>query len=472
MSESAGANVHLRGIRDRLRQTTSEAMNRKDEFGQIIRTERRRMDLTQAQLGAKVGVSDSYVAHIEGGLKTPSLDIAMALSDVFGYTLPQQRALLDALDAARVRRSERRIRVRGRAIREALRTLGHGGSGAIMLMDPDGGATTATIPTSGRRPQWLTFSRDGERVAGLEEDGTTTIWDVERAERVQSVGRSGIMSVALSDDGGRLVSADDQGHLVRWDVDTGQVVGELEIDEAPLASVAAAGTGSVVAAGDEAGRTLVWRAGETRIGWQSEPQPGVVTQLRFTTDGDVLAAGDDSGAIRLWRVATGAVVATMTQPAGVTALAFSQDGALLSSGDASGEVGLWDSESGQELRVVKSRDGITHLAFTPDGVTLFGLDDGGTVTAWDTRTGKIRRSFALDITQYATCALSPDGNRVAAFDAAAAAAGEYDADQIARDLASDRQLLEAWRDLRTALDRPQMRDAVLTALRAFARSKE
>jgi len=447
-------------------------MNRKDEFSQIIRTERHRLDLTQQQLGAKVGVSDSYIAHIEGGLKTPSLDIAMALSDVFGYTVPQQRALLDALDAARVRRSERRIRVRGRAIRDALRTLEHGGSGAIVLLDADGGLAAGTIPTSGRRPQELTFSRDGERVAGTDGEGTTTVWDVVREERLQSIEGvgGGPVAVALSGDGGRLVTASDLGRLVRWDVDTAQPDGEVEVGDSPLVSVAVSADGEVVGAGDEAGRTLLWRAGETRIRWQTDPRPGGISRLLFSPDGEILAAGEDGGGIHLFRVDTGSAATSMEQADGVSALAFSPDGDLLASGDPSGEVSLWDSETGQRLRSLKSRDGITHLAFTADGVTLFALDEGGTVTAWDTRTGKVRRTFELDITQYATSALSPDGRRVAAFDAAAAGAGDYDPDRIARDLASDRQLLEAWRDLRTALGRPEMRDAVLTALRAFAHS--
>lgn len=93
-------------------------------YGEIIRQNRMRLGLTQRELGRAVGCTDGYIAHIEREIKIPSLDICMALIDVFGFSIEQQQAFLEAVECARDERSHERIRTRGAKVRGALRTRG------------------------------------------------------------------------------------------------------------------------------------------------------------------------------------------------------------------------------------------------------------------------------------------------------------------------------------------------------------
>ena len=93
-------------------------------FGNIIKSQRECLGLTQKDLGISVGCSDGYIAHIESEAKVPSLEICMALAQIFDMPSGEEEALLKAVENARAERSQSRIRARGAAVRRAL--LKHG----------------------------------------------------------------------------------------------------------------------------------------------------------------------------------------------------------------------------------------------------------------------------------------------------------------------------------------------------------
>ena len=90
-------------------------------YGQIIRSNRDRLGMTQKKLADRVGCTDGYVAHLESEVKLPSINLIVGLGDVFEFTVEEQRTLLEAVEAARVQRSSTRIRTRGVAEREIIR---------------------------------------------------------------------------------------------------------------------------------------------------------------------------------------------------------------------------------------------------------------------------------------------------------------------------------------------------------------
>jgi len=59
--------------------------------GRKLRQLREGADLTAAQLGDTVGVSQSMIAHMERGLKTPSLEVMARIADYFGVPIDDLR---------------------------------------------------------------------------------------------------------------------------------------------------------------------------------------------------------------------------------------------------------------------------------------------------------------------------------------------------------------------------------------------
>jgi WD40 repeat protein len=172
-------------------------------------------------------------------------------------------------------------------------------------------------------------------------------------------------------------------------------------------------------------------------------------------------------------VDTGGITHTLEHESSVVCVCFSADGDLLASATAN-RVTQWDAGSGKSLLVL---DTTGHeplaLAFRSDGLTLVSASADGSITSWDTRKGTVRNTLALEGAPFDVLAISADARRIAIFEPKGQAEhDEYDPRQIARDLAADRDLMDAFRNLKTAMANPGLRHTVMTTLRALARSTD
>ena len=55
-------------------------------MGKKIRRKRREMDITQEQLAALVGISTSFMGHIERGTRVPSIETLYRICDALGVS--------------------------------------------------------------------------------------------------------------------------------------------------------------------------------------------------------------------------------------------------------------------------------------------------------------------------------------------------------------------------------------------------
>jgi transcriptional regulator with XRE-family HTH domain len=53
-------------------------------FGDLIRSKRREMDLTQVEVAARIGISTPYIGHLESGKRHPSDKIVKRFAEVLG----------------------------------------------------------------------------------------------------------------------------------------------------------------------------------------------------------------------------------------------------------------------------------------------------------------------------------------------------------------------------------------------------
>lgn len=439
------------------------------DFSQVIRTERARRGLTQAELGQRIGVSDSYVAHLESGFKTPSPNVVISLADEFGYTLQQRQALLQSVENVRLERASRRIRTRGRAIRGALQRRASAVGGVLLIADPLTGAPGATVPLRGRALRLLGFSQNGRLLAGSDERGTTTMWDLASAEpeTLAEFAESPLTVLAFAGD--QLVGVDEDSLVGCW-ATNGTKSAEFASGIGRIVALATA-PADRVALGDEDGQLAVFDTPHEKPSWIVDAHRGPVDSLAFAPDGERLATGAESdGFVRIWRAGTGKEERAIRHEGGAFSLCFSPDGRSLACA-GSGLVTIWDADDSKERRALRGpRAALLRLAFHPEGVLLTGVAIDGSVLTWDIRTGVVRRNVRIDGGPFLAHALSANARRVALFDARRDSGdAEVDAESIARDVAGDRELLAAWRDLRAGLADPAMRETVLNALRAFAR---
>jgi len=162
-----------------------------------------------------------------------------------------------------------------------------------------------------------------------------------------------ISAIALSADGGSLVTADELGRVQFWEVSTGRLIKSFETGQAITAL--AVDTSRQILAAATADRWIgLWsvRTGTEEV--ELKKHRDVVRALAFSPDGRTLASGGDDRNVILWELGSGK--ATMTFEKGdsaVTSIAFSPDGQLLASGAGNESVFLWNVKTGKLERILR-----------------------------------------------------------------------------------------------------------------------
>ena len=72
----------------------------------------------------------------------------------------------------------------------------------------------------------------------------------------------------------------------------------------------------------------------------------------------------------------------------ITHICFSPDGSRLATASWGGPVKVWDAKTGQERLTLEGSDRVTSVCFSPNGAHLASAAEAGRVRVWDVTTGK------------------------------------------------------------------------------------
>jgi len=236
----------------------------------------------------------------------------------------------------------------------------------------------------GNRVNGVAISADGKRGLSASWDGKLRIWNLENGELIREINVENnptLMSVALSADGKRALSGSND-HLMRlWDLETGQELRSF--------------TG----------------------------HPNTVWDVVFSPDGKKALSGCSDPNARLWDVESGKeLLALETHPGGRTwTVAFTPDGkrgvtgggnVFDGNGAAEGSLRLWDLTTGKEIRQFKGHaKDVRRVAISPDGKQLLSGSFDGTMRLWDMQTGKELKRFDGPGNFVESVCFTPDGTK-------------------------------------------------------------
>jgi RNA polymerase sigma factor (sigma-70 family) len=293
------------------------------------------------------------------------------------------------------------------------------GGGAIQLWEVSTGKELHSLKT---KATCLAFSRDGRRLASVDQENTLVLWDWRnrKEERRIVIKGSRLDNVGFGSDD-RSVYAWDYQNLSAWDVGTGRPLPGLSYPK--IANIGSTYLDGLVLSPD--GKFLARsisrqpiRVYETGT-WREVKQfaAGDVRVEAFTPDGrGLLVASYRQEEAALWNVARGKEIYRITN-GGIPA--FSPDGRVLALCRMSeGAICLYDAASGKRLHPLPGHESsVDDLAFSSDGrsIATRAFSDGK-VHLWDAHTGKPLHVFSERVTfetEGYSLAFAPDGASVA-----------------------------------------------------------
>jgi RNA polymerase sigma factor (sigma-70 family) len=244
---------------------------------------------------------------------------------------------------------------------------------------------------------------------------------------------AGVLALAFTPDGNKLVTAGGDNFPRLWDTANGKLIREFRnIPKPQIIDGKYVGISAAVMSPD--GRLLAVRSGrmgnlyllETATGKRlyefqgAENWNRAAVDFAFSPDGKTIAAQlNDRLEVREW--ATGGLLWQKNEKY-LVRLAFSPDGKILASAAGSGGVRLWDARTGEPLREIGPKWLAGHIAFAPDSRTLAVAYRQSkdrphpSVSLWDTATGQQIRQLGGSDKDIDFPVFSPDGQIIAAWE--------------------------------------------------------
>jgi WD40 repeat protein len=307
------------------------------------------------------------------------------------------------------------------------RVISAGEDGTMRLWDSEGKLIGSPLKGHDGPVISVAFSPDGQRIASGGMDDTLRLWDSNgkaigspwqgygRATVTLNSFTNGVISVAFSPDGQRIVTTGGNRELLFWD-SKGKAIGSpFKGPVHGVTSVAFSPDRQRMVIGGDDGTLRLWDSNGKAIGSPLKGHQGNVTSIVFSPDGQRIASGGWDGTLRLWDSNGKAIGSLLKGPVnGDTSVAFSPDGQRIVSGRGDGMLRLWDSNGKAIGSPLKGHETVVaFVAFSPDGQRIISGGGGynGSLRLWDSN-GKVLNFPLQGYRGVSSIAFSPDGQRI------------------------------------------------------------
>jgi len=247
----------------------------------------------------------------------------------------------------------------------------------------------------------VAFSPDGRRILIGSAYQTAILWDAESGQRLRDFrGHTGwVVSVAFSPDGRRCLTGSWDQTAILWDAETGQQLRALRGHTGWVESVAFSPDGRRCLTGSRDQTAILWDAETGQQLCAFRGHTDTVHSVAFSPDGRRCLTGSLDHIAILWDAETGEQLRALRgHTNSVHSVAFSPDGRRFLTGSWDQTATLWDAETGQQLRAFRGHTGwVESVAFSPGGRHVLSAGGDGTTRLWDIATGdELARLIILD----------------------------------------------------------------------------
>jgi WD40 repeat protein/3',5'-cyclic AMP phosphodiesterase CpdA len=269
--------------------------------------------------------------------------------------------------------------------------------GGVLLCDTHSGQPLRTLQGHRGRVYAVAYGPADTVLATGSVDGTVNLWDpvTPRVPRRLSGHQGWVWPMEVGPDGRTVVAGDSSGTVRVWDVASGSLRHELPGHAPRIWTAAFHPDGVLLATGDAAGAIRVWDVDTGALRYQVSGAGGSVNRVAFSPDGRYLAAAYDTGPAQLLDPADGTLRHELLGHRGrVYCLVFQPGGAMLATGDTNGAVYLWDVVGEPRGTPLTEHSGAVYgISFTPDGSMMATGDSDGVLRLWDSASRHLRRDI-------------------------------------------------------------------------------
>jgi WD40 repeat protein/tRNA A-37 threonylcarbamoyl transferase component Bud32 len=275
------------------------------------------------------------------------------------------------------------------------------------------GRTGQTLHQLRVRAGCVALSADGSRI--ITGSGTAQVWDGRTGQSLLELkGHSnGVHKVAISADGGRIVTAADEKTALVWDGSTGTRSLDLKGHTDFVRSVALSADGSRVVTGSADHTAQVWdcRTGQSPLVVRLDSE---VNSVAMSADAGRVVTGFNLQTAREWDGRTGQNLFEFKGHTNVlSSVAVSAVGARIITGSQDNTARVWDGRTGQSLLELRGHTSlVTSVAISTDGGQIVTGSSDKTARVWDGRSGKTLLELEGHADQVASVAVSADGGRI------------------------------------------------------------
>eukprot|EP00929_Paragymnodinium_shiwhaense_P057375 TRINITY_DN28714_c0_g1_i1.p1 TRINITY_DN28714_c0_g1~~TRINITY_DN28714_c0_g1_i1.p1 ORF type:complete len:392 (-),score=74.39 TRINITY_DN28714_c0_g1_i1:995-2104(-) len=230
----------------------------------------------------------------------------------------------------------------------------------------------------------VAWCADGERVLTGSADGTARLWAAASGEELKTFQTgSWAATVACGPQAATALAGSNMDAARLFDADTNASV--RTFDKEGILTVAYSHDGSKVLTANRQNEAVLWETETGKPLRVLEGHKGWIVAAAFSPEDDLVATGAHDSKVQIWRVATGGKVRKLGKhQGGITALAFSEDGQLVATGSQDMTARVWHVASGRQLQLFNRTGAISGVHITMESV-------GGS-TKYKTMVGWLRRA--------------------------------------------------------------------------------
>jgi WD40 repeat protein/DNA-binding SARP family transcriptional activator len=236
----------------------------------------------------------------------------------------------------------------------------------------------------------VSFSPDGEYLAGGNFGGTINIWDINSGDEHLLTTQPQLISLAYHPDGAHLATASGlyPGYVTLLEIPSGEQLYRVEGGNA-VSGLAFSPDGNTLATTGFDGNLVIWDS----LSGEMIANKAVVGELyspAFDPDGLRLIVAHPNGTAILLDAATlEEILILRGHTASVNSVAFNPDGEHAATASSDGIAMEWDLGPGSEILTIRGVDGFLRVAYHPDGKQLATTSLNGEVAVWDAENGDL-----------------------------------------------------------------------------------